>query len=237
MKSRGCIRPFMREDICTIPVNEVMEVKDGCPICRMFDTLEDHMLSFIMGDAMMEPDVRIKTNEVGFCARHFSMMLGRKNRLSLALMLESHLAEIENNVFEKEGFFSRSPKKEEKADALHDGCYVCERVETELDRLLVTFFKLWKKEAEFRENVAAQPIFCLPHYALLLKKGRQSLDKKEFAAFESVISGITKTGILSLKDDVTGFCKMFDYRNSSAEWGNSRDAIERSIAFLTGYKK
>ena len=29
---------------------------------------------------------------------------------------------------------------------------------------------------------------------------------------------------------------MYDYRNNTenADWGNSRDAIERSIAFLTG---
>ena len=31
---------FMREDICTIPVSDVFEVNDGCPICRMYDMLE-----------------------------------------------------------------------------------------------------------------------------------------------------------------------------------------------------
>ena len=30
----------MREDICTIPISEVFEPKEGCPICRMRDTLE-----------------------------------------------------------------------------------------------------------------------------------------------------------------------------------------------------
>ncbi len=29
----------MREDICSIPVNEVFEPKDGCPFCRMRDML------------------------------------------------------------------------------------------------------------------------------------------------------------------------------------------------------
>ena len=33
----------MREDICSIPVNEVFEPREGCPFCRMRDMLEDRM--------------------------------------------------------------------------------------------------------------------------------------------------------------------------------------------------
>ena len=57
---------FMREDLCTIPINEVFEPRDGCPFCRMRDMLEDRMATYITGAAMMEPDVRIETNRLGF---------------------------------------------------------------------------------------------------------------------------------------------------------------------------
>ena len=60
----------MRDDICTIPVSEVFEESDGCPICRMYETVEDRIITYILGDAMMEPDVRIETNKVGFCEKH-----------------------------------------------------------------------------------------------------------------------------------------------------------------------
>ena len=60
----------MRDDICTIPVSEVFEVNDGCPICRMRDMLEQRTVEYIMGAAMMEPDVRIETNRAGFCHVH-----------------------------------------------------------------------------------------------------------------------------------------------------------------------
>ena len=30
----------MREDICSIPISEIFEPKDGCPFCRMRDMLE-----------------------------------------------------------------------------------------------------------------------------------------------------------------------------------------------------
>ncbi|MFT3952216.1 MAG: DUF6062 family protein [Oscillospiraceae bacterium] len=78
----------MRESILTIPVNEVFEPKCGCPMCEMRDMLESRCIEYIMGAAMMEPDVRIETNKLGFCKEHFEMMRACKNRLSLALMLE-----------------------------------------------------------------------------------------------------------------------------------------------------
>lgn len=37
----------MREDICSIPVNDVFMPKDGCPFCRMRDMLEDRMATYI----------------------------------------------------------------------------------------------------------------------------------------------------------------------------------------------
>ena len=89
----------MREDICSIPVNEVFEPKDGCPFCRMRDMLEDRMATYITGAAMMEPDVRIETNRLGFCSEHFNQILARGSRLSVALILESLLQEVKGQVF------------------------------------------------------------------------------------------------------------------------------------------
>ena len=47
---------------------------------------------------MMEPDSREITNEKGFCKRHMGMLFDKKNRLSLALMLETHVKELEKNL-------------------------------------------------------------------------------------------------------------------------------------------
>ena len=77
----------MREDICSIPISEIFEPKDGCPFCRMRDMLEDRMATYITGAAMMEPDVRVETNRLGFCKDHFEMILQRGSRLSVALIL------------------------------------------------------------------------------------------------------------------------------------------------------
>ena len=89
----------MREDICSIPVNDVFLPKEGCPFCRMRDMLEDRMATYITGAAMMEPDVRVETNRLGFCTEHFNQILARGSRLSVALILESLLATVREEVF------------------------------------------------------------------------------------------------------------------------------------------
>ena len=43
-----------------------MNQKCGCPLCTVEDKLEADELERILGAAMMEPDVRVKTNEQGF---------------------------------------------------------------------------------------------------------------------------------------------------------------------------
>ena len=88
----------MREDICSIPISEIFEPKDGCPFCRMRDMLEDRMATYITGAAMMEPDVRVETNRLGFCHQHFEQILQRGSRLSVALILESLLDEAGKDI-------------------------------------------------------------------------------------------------------------------------------------------
>ena len=82
------------EQIYTIPVNEAFdegrEKKEcGCPICRLFLKLQENELDIILGASMMEPDIRIRTNELGFCLTHYNMMLGRRRMLGMGLILSA----------------------------------------------------------------------------------------------------------------------------------------------------
>ncbi len=67
------------ETIYTIPVNEAFEASAadkscGCPICALYNKLEEDELDLILGASMMEPDVRVKTNEQGFCEKHLELL-------------------------------------------------------------------------------------------------------------------------------------------------------------------
>ena len=229
----------MRESLLTIPINEVFEPKCGCPICRMRDTLEQHSVEYIMGAAMMEPDVRIETNKAGFCKEHFEQMRNCKNRLSLALMLQSHLQELQKNVFDDKKLFETTDGKNrrttEKVSKVTNDCFVCNKIEWGMTRLLDNLFDLYKNEREFRELFEQQELICLPHYKMLMKKSEADMDKSCRHGFQSDCTELVKKYLDELEKDVSHYCKMYDYRNTGkdADWGNSKDSIERAIKFLT----
>jgi len=58
----------------TIPVNEAFDKTDICPICTLRQILESNELDLILGASMMEPDIRVETNKLGFCDEHFRKM-------------------------------------------------------------------------------------------------------------------------------------------------------------------
>lgn len=225
----------MQDSIYTIPISEVFEPKEGCPICRLRKMLEDRCVDYIMGAAMMEPDIRQETNRLGFCKDHFAQMLGRQKRLPLALILESHLAQVEKNVLGGLTFGSKGKSK--KASKLEQSCYVCHKIDGALDKMLDTTLTVYAREADFRKLYAGQECLCLPHYTVLCQLAAEKLGKKESPEFIKVSTKLAKDYLAELRGDVSHFCKMFDYRNSgeNADWGNSRDAVERAIWFLTGW--
>ena len=222
----------MREDICSIPISEIFEPKDGCPFCRMRDMLEDRMATYITGAAMMEPDVRIETNRQGFCKDHFGIILQRGSRLSVALILESLLDETGRDLFPED---PKTPLKKvlAAADRRRHSCFVCENVDMNMEHLSSTVIQLWQTESEFRDLYAAQTHICLDHYSFILRAA-QKMPKKNYLPFAEVTRKLSKNHLDVVKADTTHFCRMFDYRNAGGDWGNSRDAIERSITYLTG---
>ena len=59
------------------------------------------------------------------------------------------------------------------------------------------------------------------------------MPKKNFQVFQQETDRLAKKYLEELNGDVTHFCRMFDYRNAGGDWGNSKDAIERAIQYLT----
>lgn len=225
----------MRESILTIPVNEIFDPREGCPICRMRDMLEKRTTEYIMGAAMMEPDVRIETNRLGFCKVHFDQMLRQKNRLSLALMLQTRLETVKDEVFSKPKLFENRAKRAKSLSKNNSTCFVCSKVDWAMERLMVTVFDMYKNSKDFRELFKEQEFICMPHCETLLSLAPEALDKRTASDFCDDVLKLGRKQAEILYKDVSHFCSMFDYRNNgeNADWGNSRDSVERSVAFLT----
>ena len=227
------------EQIYTIPVNEAFDaVKEnpalGCPFCILYKKLQNDELDIILGASMMEPDIRIKTNEQGFCHNHYSMMQRRKRMLGIGLMLESHLAEVEKKIDGPTLLGNKAQASINALGALECDCYVCSRIEKNLAAMIATICYLWESDPNFRVKFNKQPWFCLPHYRAMLEYASKKMSKKYYGDFYDEAHAIQKKYLTELKGDVSWFCKKFDYRYDEEPWYNSKDSVKRAVRFLGG---
>lgn len=232
----------MRESILTIPVNEVFEVTGGCPFCRMRDTVEKHICEYIMGAAVMEPDVRAETNALGFCHRHFCGLLKEGNRLSLGLLLNSRLESVREELFSEKGILAalklKGDKRVQKAEKIGQTCFVCSKADFAVNHTVKTFFTLFRDEPEFKAAFKAQEFICMPHYSWVRGIAPAHLDKNTLKVFNDSLDGLVADYAKKLNADVSEFCDSFDYRNAgklhSPDKEYVRTSVNRAIAFLTG---
>lgn len=226
----------MPETIYTIPINEAFDEalekeKPTCPFCKLESDLETNELDIILGASMMEPDIRIKTNEKGFCPNHFSKMLVHGKRLPLALMLESHLNEIYGEITKKDRA-KDYPKVFKRLDELNHSCYICDRISYNYKKILSNAVYMWSIDDDFKKKVGTQKCFCVRHFTDFTTVGSKELGKKAFPDFYEDCAKVFADYFNDLRSDVSWFCKKFDYRYQDEPWYNAKDSVERAVALL-----
>ena len=230
------------EQIYTIPVNEAFDLVSekpecGCPFCVLYKKLQRDEIDIILGASMMEPDIRIKTNEQGFCLDHYNIMLGKKRMLGMGLMMESHLDEVKKSIEGKGLFGAKKSSSISLLSDLEKSCYVCGRIKKNLDAMMATAVYLFESDPNFPKKFKSAPYFCLPHYRAMMDYASKKMNKKIYADFYEVANGIVMEYAKTLRDDVSWFCKKFDYRYDEEPWYNSKDSVQRAIKFLSGDPK
>lgn len=232
----------MEERIYTIAINEAFDKYDGCPLCRMRDKLEDQTLSYTLGAAMMEPDVRIMMNRSGFCAAHLRRLHSMKNKLSLGLILESHIEELINAAAAepsggKKGLFSsKQPPSQDACDSFtrfSESCFICGRIRDTEKRYCSNTVYLWSRENSFREKLSRQPYFCLTHFSMLLSSAKNELNAAAYTEFYKSMQALETAYLTSLQKSVGEFNLSFDHRNSGQPLSDSaRAALEKCLELL-----
>ncbi len=227
------------EQIYTIPVNEAFDTvaekpECGCPFCLLYNKLQDDEIEIILGASMMEPDIRIKTNEQGFCTRHYGIMMGRRRMLGMGLILESHLAEVKKRLDGPALFGNKAKAAADSLSELECSCYVCGRIKKNLDAMTATAVYLFESDPAFPKKFEKAPYFCLPHYRAMIEYASAKMHKKVFPDFYKTAHGIEENYMKTLTEDVSWFCKKFDYRYDAEPWYNSKDSVPRAIKFLSG---
>ena len=230
------------EQIYTIPVNEAFDLVSekpecGCPFCVLYKKLQSDEIDIILGASMMEPDIRIKTNEQGFCLSHYNIMLGKKRMLGMGLMLESHLADVKTRLMGKTLLGKKPQAAIASLGELEESCYVCSRIEKNLNAMMATAVYLYESDPNFPKKFKGAPYFCLPHYRAMMDYASKKMNKKIFASFYDAAYGIQEKYIDALTGDVSWYCKKFDYRYDEEPWYNSKDSVPRAVKFLSGDPK
>ena len=242
----------MKEQIYTIPVNEVYDTDCECPLCELEKKLEKETLDYALGAAMMEPEFRMESNEKGFCNHHYSMLFGMSNKLALSLVLDTHLEEIlkkldslkksasalknqKGGLFKKTGSSDFAKALSEKLDGISDGCVVCDKINHTMERYADVLLYMWANDEKFKEKFNKSKGVCLKHMKLLVDTVPKSLKDSQAAQFLACLFEKQEAELSRIQEDIHKFTLKFDYRNKDMEWGTAQDAPIRTIDKISAF--
>ncbi len=242
----------MKEKIYTIPVNEAFDKDCECPLCELEKQLEYEAVKYSLGAAMMEPDYRTESNEKGYCRRHFSQMFGAKNKLPLALVLDTHLTELRKKTDKlqktakslesgKVGIFRKDKAARQAAEEIsamlaktESECMICQKVNATMDRYIDVLLYMWDNDDEFKAKFDRSKGVCLHHFCMLADAAPKHL-KGSLGKFMGTLITKEAAELSRIQDDIHRFTLKFDYRNKDMEWGTAKDAPLRTIEKISGY--
>lgn len=229
----------MKEQLYTIPVNDAFEANCECPLCAMYQTLEQNSVDFTMGSSYMEDDIRAQTDQVGFCDKHIRLLYENQNRLGLALILKTHMDKTIKDVTNltktskvSSSLFKKKTEQSPLISYLHklqNSCFVCNQVDNTFHRYLITIYYLYRTEDDFRKKFSASKGFCNKHYAMLYEHASSSLSGNTLQDFISELNQLYLSNMQRVRDDLDWFINKFDYRFVNEPWKNSKDALPRTI--------
>ena len=245
----------MKYHIDTIPVWDAYKTGDECPLCVLEYRSERSYIDFFLSGSVMEPDTRIEVNKTGFCPPHFKLLYNEKNRLGLALITHTHLKETidkfkklaDSAVKNQSKSFSIIKKLKSSStsdtpiarmaewlDTNREQCMVCKRLEAALNRYAYTILHLWEKDKEFHDVFKASKGFCLHHLSLVIKMAEENMSSAKLTKFIQELMAVQIQSLETLEKDLLWFTQKFDYRNQDKPWGNSKDALPRTLQKLAG---
>lgn len=208
----------------------------------------------------MDVRSRGETNREGFCRRHFELLYNsRGNRLQLALLLDTHLAERNKRLQElcalpaaaaavgigvqsrwKNLFFRK--KEMELYDRLvqelyaqEKSCFICRKMNDAMVHYLKVTLYLWEKEKEFAAVFAEKKGFCQKHLRQLVESAVKNFPPRKRRIFIPLLLEQQLLNLERIQGEVHRFTEKMSYHHENLPWGNARDALIRGIRKLVGY--
>ena len=234
----------MKEQLYTIPVNDAFNEPCECPLCKIYDNLEQESIDFMLGPSYMEDDIRMETNKTGFCTKHIKQLYDRQNRLGIALMLHTHMKHTGEHIEKMAKSCNSSKKslfgKKEKSPLIdyikeiENSCYICNRIENVFDRYIKTVIHCYTHDDDFKKKFNESKGFCTKHYGMLYEYAEKTLNSSALNNFISDLNDIYINNFKRVTDELEWFIDKFKKKNENEPWKNSKDAIQRSILKTNG---
>lgn len=238
----------MKETIYTIPINDAFNTDCDCPLCVIENNIDKQYTEDSLGAGMMEPDLRIISNEKGYCKIHYKKMTDLQKALPLSLVLQSHSkyynkkinalmkkADNKKSIFKKQNQ-ARDFAKEitKQINEMSQKCVICEKCNETLNRYAKNIIYLWETDNTFKNKFENQNGFCLPHLSLLLQTADKELSDNDFCEFYNSIIENEKLSLNNIYNDISAFTTLFDYRSKKGPENKVKNAIKRTIQKYSG---
>ena len=228
----------------TIPVWDAFRASDECPVCTLMEKAEKDALSYYLSSAIMTPEVRVETNENGFCPYHFILLSKEGKPQSLALLMDTYYGkdqEIFSPYFTSikkagnarkalkaaEGFRSALSEREK-------GCLICSRMKEREDRYLYTIASLWNDDSAFRSFFNSSKGLCMHHTALLSENRGEPLSGPSLLSFLQDLFSLLERNLERVRKDDWWMTQKYKSENKDKPWNGAEDAHKRAVEKVVG---
>lgn len=228
-----------------MPKLEISKVHDAysaggeCPLCPLMESAEETYLRSFQHSRVMEPNVRVKTNEAGFCPDHYRKLYARENKLGLALVVHTHLQQklpALKAAWEAAGRPVRRGRDRAEEGAMlarfRDSCFICDLLAADADRYCFTILYLWNKDPEFLPVFRASRGFCVPHFNDMLASAGGLLRADRRARWLQDAVPLMTESLTRLERELYSFTQLFHDSNRSLGTEEERTALARTLQKL-----
>ena len=231
----------MKTHLETAPVWDAVRQTEQCPFCALSGMIEKQSVERFLGGAVMEPDIRIRTNAAGFCPAHHRMLMAQKDYHGYALMMDTRLKEAAGQAapvlqaLGKGGLFGRNTEKAaQKLRAITSRCLVCESMKDHVKAYRETFFRLYREDGSFRAAFAAGHGVCLNCLPDLLTDAGKYLSGERQRDFLEALSRTAVQSLNTAQEDLDALCSSFHVGSEHKNNPRCRGALERAVNLLRG---
>ena len=235
-----------------MPKLEISKVHDAyaqgaeCPLCTLMEGAERTYLLSFQHSRVMEPNVRVKTNAIGFCPDHIGKLYKGENKLGLGLVMLTHLQEKTPQLaaaLDGAGEAARTGGRERarriqqiigSLESMRDSCFICGLLSQDLTRYAWTILYLWRKDPQFPGQLRASRGFCLSHFCTVLAAACDILRGDRLALWLADAVPVMKRSLDGLEKDLLAFTQLHQAGSRDLGTDQVRSALARALQMLAG---